>query len=263
MQSIFFSPVCKWGHLGSDKRSEPLLYLSSNCNHSPEPLWRLPGPPRETAPLRPSLRHTFTKRGRWEIALLLWASLVKYKKSQTGPLTSSFPSNIPLWVPSVPPHLPPTPHPRTGAGGFLWGHLPSWRLYIRRPQAFGGAPASQGSGWLGRSLEGGGAAPAALTLGHCLASGEAGQPHPALFPALFPGSTVSSVLCVSLGSWSLPATLLGDVNHLDWRKTWLAAGSLLTVWWKMMFLGLILYQPLDFQLSQACLSASEQGGADM
>jgi len=49
----------------------------------------------------------------------------------------------------------------------------------------------------------------------------------------------------------------------DLRKTWLAAGSLLTVWWKMVFLGLILYQPLDFQLSQAYLSASEQGGAGM
>ena len=46
-------------------------------------------------PLKPPLRHTFTKRGRWGIALLLWASWVpiKYQKGQTGPLTSVFHEN--------------------------------------------------------------------------------------------------------------------------------------------------------------------------
>lgn len=39
--------------------------------------------------------HTFTKRGRWGIAPLLWASWVpiKYQKGQTGPLTSLFHEN--------------------------------------------------------------------------------------------------------------------------------------------------------------------------
>ena len=43
---------------------------------------------------------------------------------------------------------------------------------------------------------------------------------------------------------------------------WLATGNLLTVWWKMLSLGLGLQQPLAFQLwlSHACLSASRKGG---
>ena len=60
-QRVFVTPVCKWGYRGSDKRSEPLLCLSSNCNHSPEQVWRLPGPPGKPAPLRLSLRHSFTE----------------------------------------------------------------------------------------------------------------------------------------------------------------------------------------------------------
>ena len=51
----------------------------------------------------------------------------------------------------------------------------------------------------------------------------------------------------------------------DPRKTWLAAGSRLTVWWKMLSLGLRLQHPLAFQLwlLQACLSASGQRGAGL
>ena len=47
----------------------------------------------------------------------------------------------------------------------------------------------------------------------------------------------------------------------DTRETWLAAGSLLAVWWRMPSLGLRL--PLAFRLwlSPACLSASWQAGA--
>ena len=43
---------------------------------------------------------------------------------------------------------------------------------------------------------------------------------------------------------------------------WLATENLLTVWWKMQSLGLRLQQPLAFWLwlSQACLSASGEGG---
>ena len=46
---------------------------------------------------------------------------------------------------------------------------------------------------------------------------------------------------------------------------WLAAGSLLTVGWKMLSLGLRLQQPFAFWfwLSQACLSASGEEGAGM
>ena len=49
----------------------------------------------------------------------------------------------------------------------------------------------------------------------------------------------------------------------DLRKTWLAAGSLLTVWLKMPSLGVRLQWSLALQLWlwQACLSASRRGGA--
>ena len=51
----------------------------------------------------------------------------------------------------------------------------------------------------------------------------------------------------------------------DPRKTWLANGNLLTVWWKMPSLRLRLQHPLAFPLwlSHACLSASESGGTNM
>ena len=46
---------------------------------------------------------------------------------------------------------------------------------------------------------------------------------------------------------------------------WLAAWSLLTVWWKMLSLELRLQQPLAFRfwLLQACLSALGKEGAGM
>ena len=48
----------------------------------------------------------------------------------------------------------------------------------------------------------------------------------------------------------------------DPRKTWLATGSLLTVWWRLLSLGPRLEQPLAFWLwlSHACLSASGAEG---
>ena len=48
----------------------------------------------------------------------------------------------------------------------------------------------------------------------------------------------------------------------DPRKTRLANGSLLTVWWKMWSLGPRLQQSFAFQLwlSEACISASREGG---
>ena len=53
----------------------------------------------------------------------------------------------------------------------------------------------------------------------------------------FPGCAArapSHVCCEStLGSLSLAATLLADVNHPGSSEAWLATGSLLTVWWKM------------------------------
>ena len=51
----------------------------------------------------------------------------------------------------------------------------------------------------------------------------------------------------------------------DPRKTWLATGSLLTVWWKMQSLGLRLKQPLAswIWLLHACLSASGNRGPYM
>ena len=57
-----------------------------------------------------------------------------------------------------------------------------------------------------------------------------------------------------------PSWQMSTIQHL--RKTWLAARSLLTVWWKMPFLGLRLQQPLAFRfwLLQACLSASRWMG---
>ena len=60
-----------------------------------------------------------------------------------------------------------------------------------------------------------------------------------------------------------PAWWLSTIQDL--RKTWLAAGSLLTVWWKRPSLGLRLQQPLAFwlQLLQACLSISRWGRAVM
>ena len=60
--------------------------------------------------------------------------------------------------------------------------------------------------------------------------------------------------------WLQPSLWMSTIQDL--RKTWLAARSLLTVWWKMPSLELRLQQPLAFQLwlSHACLSASGEGG---
>ena len=58
-----------------------------------------------------------------------------------------------------------------------------------------------------------------------------------------------------------PSWLMSTIQ--DSRKMWLATGSLLTVWWKMLSLGPRLRQPLAFWLWlwHACLSASGGGGA--
>ena len=86
-----------------------------------------------------------------------------------------------------------------------------------------------------------------------------------------------------LVSWVCHESTISDVPYVSWRadlrlqpswwlstiqdlrKIWLAAGSLLTVWWKVPSLGFRLQQPLAFQLwlSKACLSASGRGGASM
>lgn len=111
VQRLFVSPFGRWGCWGSERWSlhciEPLLSLSrahalsSNSNHSyehwlsaeymPSTVWRLHNPPRNTALLRPSLRPTFTKRRRCEIALLLWASWVPIKYYKCQPPHLSFP----------------------------------------------------------------------------------------------------------------------------------------------------------------------------
>ena len=83
--------------------------------------------------------------------------------------------------------------------------------------------------------------------------------------AQFPGCAVeapSQVCCASpLGSLPLAATLLGMSIVQDPRKTWLATGSLLAVWWRMPSLGPRL--PLTFQLwlLPVCLSDSRWGWA--
>ena len=87
--------------------------------------------------------------------------------------------------------------------------------------------------------------------------------------AQFPRGTVRvpyQVCCESLlESWShpRPSWLMSAVQGL--RKSALAAGSLLTVWWKMWSLGLRLQQPIAFQLwlLLACLSDSREGGPYM
>ena len=69
-----------------------------------------------------------------------------------------------------------------------------------------------------------------------------------------------SVACLLWGAdlWLQPSRRTSAVQ--DPRKTWLATGSLLTVWWSMASLGLRL--PLAFRLwlFPACLSASDAGG---
>ena len=67
----------------------------------------------------------------------------------------------------------------------------------------------------------------------------------------FPGCAARAV-CLLLGDdlWLWPSWQMSTVQ--DPRKTWLATGSLLTVWWRM---------PLVFQLwlLPSCLSASGRG----
>ena len=85
-----------------------------------------------------------------------------------------------------------------------------------------------------------------------------------LVPAIwFPGCTMrapSQVCCVSplgIDLWLRPSWQMSTAQ--DPRKTWVATESLLTVWWRMLSLGLRL--PLDFWLwlSPTCLSASSRG----
>ena len=82
--------------------------------------------------------------------------------------------------------------------------------------------------------------------------------------ACFPGCAAgvpSRECCVSpLGSWSLSATLLADVNHPGSQKDLVGNWErLLTIWWRMPSLGLRL--PLAFRLwlARTCLSASGRG----
>ena len=63
-------------------------------------------------------------------------------------------------------------------------------------------------------------------------------------------STVSGVPCVSSGELISGCDPPG---REDSRKNRLATGSLLTVWWKMLSLGLRLQQLLAFPLAVACL----------
>ena len=78
----------------------------------------------------------------------------------------------------------------------------------------------------------------------------------------FPGCAaraLSQVCCVSpLGNLRLrPSWQMSTVQ--DPRKTWLATGSLLTVWWMMPSLGPRLSLALQLWLLPACLSASVGG----
>ena len=78
----------------------------------------------------------------------------------------------------------------------------------------------------------------------------------AWFPGCTAGAQSQGCHVPPLGSWSLAGPSWQMSTILDPRKTWLATGSLLTVWQRMPSLGLRL--PLTFWpwLSPACLSAS-------
>ena len=62
-----------------------------------------------------------------------------------------------------------------------------------------------------------------------------------------------------MGSLPLAATLLGMSIVQDPRKTWLATGSLLTVWWRMPSLRPRLSLAFWLWLLLACLSVSVVG----
>ena len=92
---------------------------------------------------------------------------------------------------------------------------------------------------------------------------------PQSWPLDFPGAlwehNPRCAMCLLWGadlmlwhSWQMSTTQ-------DFRKTWLATGKLLTVWWKMQSLGLRLQQPFAFLLwvLSACLSASREEGPYM
>ena len=76
--------------------------------------------------------------------------------------------------------------------------------------------------------------------------------------ARFPGALQEHCLrcaCVSSGE----LTLRLRPSWQGPRKTWLAAGSLLTVWWRMPSLRLRLPLAFRLRLLHACLSASSAG----
>ena len=70
-------------------------------------------------------------------------------------------------------------------------------------------------------------------------------------------------MCLFWGAdlWVQPSWLMSTVQ--DPRKTWLAAGGLLTVWWRVLSLGPRLPLSLQLLLSPACLSASSRGWASL
>ena len=69
-------------------------------------------------------------------------------------------------------------------------------------------------------------------------------------------------MCLLWGAdlWLWPSWWMSTIQ--DPRKTWLATGGLLTVWWRMPALGLRLPLALQLWLSSTCLSASGGGWAD-
>ena len=75
------------------------------------------------------------------------------------------------------------------------------------------------------------------------------------------GSAISGVPCLLWGAdlWLRPSWWMSTVH--DPRKTWLATGGLLTVWWRMPSLGQRLPLSLQLWLLPACLSASGRGWA--
>ena len=70
-------------------------------------------------------------------------------------------------------------------------------------------------------------------------------------------STASDVLCVSSGELISGCDPTGRCQPS--RKMWLATGSLLTVWWRMLCLGQRVPLAFLLWLSPACLSASSTG----
>ena len=83
--------------------------------------------------------------------------------------------------------------------------------------------------------------------------------QPLGFPSAPQEHCLRCAVCLLWGAglWLRPSWWMSTIQ--DPRKTWLATGGLLTVWWRMPSLGLRLPLALWLWLSPACLSASGRG----